>query len=257
MGSIIKKISKTRLITQISFLVVLNIPSIGLRSICAPVLNCHSCPLAAMACPIGILVNFSTLRLIPFITIGILGFFGTLGGRLVCGWICPFGLLQDILHKIPTRKITLPRQLNFVKYVLLIGLVFAIPFFLPGQPYTYCNFCPAGTLESAIPWAFMGISTGSWWSFATRITILVGVLIFAIVASRSFCRVLCPLGALFALFNRFSLFRLRITTEACNGCGLCRKKCPVEIDPVKEINTAECIRCLECTTTDHLKLGTS
>ncbi|MDI6827889.1 MAG: 4Fe-4S binding protein [Armatimonadota bacterium] len=209
-----------------------------------------------MACPIGILINFGTLRLIPFITIGILGLVATLGGRLVCGWICPFGLLQDALYKIRTRKITLPYQLTFVKYVLLVGLVFAVPFLLPGRPYTYCNFCPAGTLESAIPWAFMGISSGSWWSFITRITILLGVLILAVLASRSFCRVLCPLGALFALFNRFSLFRLKMTIKTCDGCGICQAKCPVEIDPVSQMNTAECIRCLECTTTNHLKLGT-
>jgi len=258
MGSIITKaagIARARLITQLSALVVLNIPLIGLHSVCAPVFHCHSCPLSAFACPVGVLVNFSAFRLLPFITIGILGLVGTLGGRLACGWVCPFGLLQDALYKIKTRKIHLPPQLRYVKYALLLGLVFAIPFFLPGRPYTYCNFCPAGTLESAIPWAFMGISTGFGFSFWLRIGILIGVIVLAIAASRSFCRVLCPLGALFALFNRFSLFRLRLATESCNNCGLCCKTCPVEIDPVRQMNTAECVRCLDCTTTDHLKLG--
>jgi polyferredoxin len=258
MGPIVTKaagIARARLITQLSALVILNIPLIGLHTVCAPVFYCHSCPLSAFACPVGVLVNFSALRLIPFITIGILGIVGTLGGRIVCGWLCPFGLLQDALYRIRTRKIRLPYSLNYAKYALLIGLVFAVPFLLPGKPFTYCNFCPAGTLESSIPWAFMGINTGFGFSFWLRVGILAGVLALAVVASRSFCRTLCPLGAAFAVFNRFSLFRLKLTHQACGKCGMCSKKCLVGIDPVAQINTAECVRCLDCTTTDHLNLG--
>lgn len=260
MGSIIKKtakrISRARLITQLSSLVILNIPLIGLHTICAPVFYCHSCPLSAFACPLGVLVNFSTFRAVPFITLGILGLVGAIGGRFVCGWLCPFGLMQDGLYKIRSRKIRIPAQLNYIKYVLLFSLVFAVPFFLPGKPYTFCNFCPSGTLESTIPWAFMGVTSGDWLNFSMRVAILVGIILFAVVASRGWCRVLCPLGAIFSLFNRFSILRFRSIMEKCNDCGVCSRCCPVEIDPVKQMNTAECIRCLDCTATKHIELST-
>ena len=259
MRAIIKKstrISRTRLITQAAALAVLSMPFLRLHSICAPVLYCHSCPLSAMACPLGVLVNFSTFRVFPFITIGILGLVGTVGGRLVCGWLCPFGLIQDLLYKIRTRKIGLPSALRYVKYAVLLGLVLAAPFFLPGRPYTFCDYCPAGTLESAIPWAIMGVNSGDWLNFSLRVAILAGVLLLAVAASRSWCRVLCPLGAVFSLFNKYSLFRLSATVgEACRNCGVCREVCSVGIDPIKQVNSGECVRCLDCTTTGHIKIG--
>jgi polyferredoxin len=257
MGSIIKRakrIGRERLAAQIATLAFLNIPLIRLHTICAPVFYCHSCPLSSMACPIGVLVNFSTLRLVPFVTIGILGLVGMMGGRFVCGWLCPFGFLQDWLHKIPTKKFNLPYWFTYTKYALLVGLVFAVPFFLPNKPYTFCNFCPAGTLESTIPWAFMGVSSGLS-KFLMRTAILVGVLVFMTLVSRGFCRGLCPLGAIFSFFNKFSLFRLQQTKEDCKDCGVCCEKCPMGIHPVKQMNTHECTRCLDCTTTGHLKIG--
>jgi polyferredoxin len=261
MGSIIKeklkRLSRLRLLTQFSTLLLLNFPFIHMQSVCAPVFYCHGCPLSAMACPIGVLVNFSTLRVFPLVTIGILGLVGTIGGRLVCGWLCPFGLLQDVLHKIPTPKISLPRALNYTKYLVLVGLVFAVPFFFPGKPYTFCHFCPSGTLEASIPWQIMGVgSGGGLWAHLIRYGVLAAVILLAVVTSRSWCRTLCPLGAIFSFFNRFSLYRFKLVTPKCNSCGVCARNCPVDIDPVKEMNTAECIRCMDCTHHKHIRLGT-
>lgn len=253
----IKRISTLRVISQLVALIILSLPFLGVRSICGPAFHCHSCPLSAFACPLGVLVNFSTLRILPYVAIGILGAIGTLGGRIVCGWICPFGLLQDGLHKLPTGKISLPSRLKYGKYAILAIFVILVPFFFPGSSYSFCKLCPAGTLESTIPWAFMGLFNGFTTGFIIRTSILVGVLILMIVASRGFCRTICPLGAIFSLFNKVSLFRLRLTKHDCNDCGACMKKCPVEIDPVNQMNSAECIRCLDCTTTRHLKLGSS
>lgn len=260
MGSMIDRLKKNTLkrrLTQSGVLVFLNIPFINLLFVSCPVFYCHGCPLASMACPLGVLVNFSTLHIFPFVTLGILGLVGVIGGRLVCGWLCPFGLIQDLLHKIPIKKIRLSPKLYYIKYVLLVGLVFAVPFFWPGQPYTFCHFCPSGTLEASIPWKFLGEdSQGGLPAFIMRISIAAFVLILAVVASRSWCRVLCPLGAIFAFFNRFSIFRFRLEHEKCNNCNVCANKCPVDIDPVGQMNTAECIKCLDCTCTKHIKLGT-
>lgn len=234
----------------------LNLPFTHLLGVCAPVFYCHGCPLATMACPIGVLVNFSTLRVFPFLALGILGLVGTIGGRLVCGWLCPFGMIQDLLYKIPTKKIKIPRAFNYAKYGILVGLVFAVPYFLPGQPYTFCHFCPSGTLEASIPWELRGVaSSGGSGAHAARLIILGAVLLLGVIATRSWCKTLCPLGAIFSFFNKFSIFRFRLATHECKGCGVCLKKCPVEIDPVADMNTAECIRCADCTTTDHIKLG--
>jgi polyferredoxin len=246
---------KSRVASQIAGLVVLNGYFLRLHSICVPAFNCHSCPVAVFACPIGILVNFSSLRIFPFITVGILGLVGIIGGRWVCGWICPFGLLQDGLYKIPTKKITISSKLVYIKYIVLIGLVLAVPFFFIDSRLVFCRLCPAGTLESAIPWKIMGRSSGDNFGFFLRMSVLIGVLVLMITVNRGFCRILCPLGAIFAIFNRISLFRIRLIKQDLNNDELSSKDCPVDIDPVKQINSPECILCLECTSKKHLKLG--
>jgi len=224
------------------------------KRVCAPVFNCHSCPLAVFACPIGVFVNFGMLHLVPLVAIGIVGLAGVLGGRIFCGWLCPFGFLQDLLHKIPSKKFRLPAWLLHAKYVALAGMVMVIPLVLPESILVFCRLCPAGTLESSIPWRFM---TPSWtWSgmFIARLVVLVAVLVGAVLVSRVFCRLACPLGAILSVFNRFSLVRLKVTVT-CNQCGLCVKQCPMEIHPVNQLNSVECIRCLECTKDTHITLG--
>ncbi len=257
MGSIIRAIKKVRaqVLSQSASLVLLNAYFLRLRSICIPALNCHSCPAAVFACPVGVLVNFASLRIVPFVAIGVLGLVGIVGGRLVCGWLCPFGFIQDGLHKIPTKKLSLPPRLGYTKYLVLIATVGAVPFLFPDSLLVFCRLCPAGTLESSIPWRILGVSTTFTIGFPLRISILVAVLVLMIVVSRGFCRLLCPLGAIFAVFNRISLFRIRLTRRKCADCGLCAEMCPVEIHPVEQMNSSECIRCLKCTSTRHLKLG--
>lgn len=250
----LRRITRTRYFIQFVALLGLNANFFQLRSVCVPAMNCHSCPAATFACPVGVLVNFSTLRIFPFVALGIIGLAGTLFGRLWCGFVCPFGLLQDLLHKIPGRKVRLPRFLGYTKWVLLGGLVFAIPFVYPHLNVSYCTLCPVGTLESAIPWAIMGASSPWRVMFMVRVAVLLGIIALATIASRSFCRVFCPLGAMLSLFNRFSFWRIGQENESCNTCGQCAKRCPVEIDPMAEMNNGECVRCLDCTAR-CLKLG--
>ncbi len=250
-----KKI-KIRFITQVVSLGGIDFYFFRLKSLCVPALNCHSCPAAVFACPVGALVNFAGLRIFPFITIGILGLTGIIAGRFVCGWICPFGLFQDVLNRVPSRGVSvrLPQKLNYTKYAVLAMFVFAIPVLLPSSNYTFCFFCPAGTLQSTIPWSLMGVTSGDNARFAMRLSILALVALLAIAAGRGFCRLFCPLGAILSFFNRISLFRMRFVSP-CNNCGICARKCPVGIDPVKQMNTRDCIRCLECTDPPHLKFG--
>jgi ferredoxin-type protein NapH len=249
----VKRITRTRVFIQLLSLVGLNSYYWQPRTICVPAFNCHSCPAATFACPIGVLVNFSTLRIFPLIALGILGLAGSIGGRIWCGFVCPFGFLQDLLHKIPSRKLRLPRAFGYLPWAMLVGLVFAVPFFWPELKLSFCTYCPAGTLESAIPWAIMGVSSPWRLAFAVRVGVLVGIMVMAVFIGRGFCRTLCPLGAMLSLFNRFSLLRIRPQNQ-CTECGMCKSECPVDIDPVADMNSGACVRCLDCTAR-CLKLG--
>jgi len=128
--NLISKLVPLRMWVQSAFLLVWLDP-LGLRlhSVCGFVLHCHSCPLATFACPIGIIAQFSALHIFPFIAIGLLIVVGGLVGSLICGWACPFGFLQDLVAKVPTHKYDPPKWAGYLRYVVLIVTVLAIPYF--------------------------------------------------------------------------------------------------------------------------------
>lgn len=109
------------------------------KKLCVPGLNCYSCPGAVGSCPIGSLqaVIGSKNYKFSFYVIGFLMIFGSLMGRFVCGWLCPFGLVQDLLHKIPfvkkIKKVPFDRYLRYLKYVILVVFVIAMPLLLVGE----------------------------------------------------------------------------------------------------------------------------
>ena len=99
----------------------------GGKAVCVPGLNCYSCPGAAGACPIGAfqaVVGSSKFRFSYYIT-GILILLGVLLGRFICGFLCPFGWFQELLHKIPSPKLSTKRlkPLRYVKYAVLLIMV--------------------------------------------------------------------------------------------------------------------------------------
>ena len=127
--------------------------------LCLPGLNCYSCPGATGACPLGALQNAvaSSGSRTPTYILGILLLFGLTLGRTICGYLCPFGLLQELLHKLPTPKVgksLITRVLSYTKYVFLFIFVLLIPFWYALQSYpvpAFCKYiCPAGTLEGAV-----------------------------------------------------------------------------------------------------------
>ena len=130
------------------------------KTVCVPGLNCHSCPAAAGACPIGAfqsVVGSSKFSFSYYIT-GFLILLGVLLGRFICGFLCPFGWFQELLHKIPTKKLSTKKlkPLTYLKYAVLLVMVFLLPAFLVndvgmGDPF-FCKYlCPQGVLEGAIP----------------------------------------------------------------------------------------------------------
>lgn len=224
------------------------------------VFHCYSCPLSSFACPVGVAANYAALFPVffevPYLLIGVLVLAGITVGALVCGWACPFGFLQDGLGKLTSWKLGLPGWLGYFRYVVLIGLVVALPMILGarGVPYeqqsvSICRLCPAGALEAGLPYSMQSVSAGEGWLMSgLKTAILVAFLAAAVVIQRPWCRIFCPLGGWLALFNRWSLFHLRFQASACVTCNLCRSRCPFGVKVDEKVNVTGCVRCLACTT---------
>ena len=229
------------------------------KFICLPGLNCYSCPGALGSCPIGSLqaVIGSRSYRFSFYVAGFLLLFGALFGRLVCGWLCPFGLVQDLLYKIPfvkkLRRLPGDRWLKYLKYVILAGFVIVLPLTVldivgQGQPW-FCKYiCPSGTLFAGIPLIASNppLRAALGWLFTWKAAILAALLLLSLLVYRPFCRYLCPLGAIYGLFNPAALYRFRIDREKCTGCGACQKACKLDIPIHRTPNSPECIRCGDC-----------
>ena len=239
-----KPFFKLRNWVQLGFLAVWLNPLIALPQVCGVVYHCHACPASAFACPIGVLANFAAWHVFPLVAVGLLLAVALSVGSLICGWVCPFGLLQDLAAKLPTPKLRLPAWMGCGRFVVLGVMVLAVPYWLGKDSALFiCRICPVGTLEASIPDA---LKTGVWPS-TTRLVVLGLLLTTMVFVRRPWCRVLCPLGGLLALGNRFSLLRIRWNKSACNHCTRCAKACPTDVDPTTEPNSSRCVRCLDCT----------
>jgi polyferredoxin len=256
-----------RLLAQFGFFLLQN-PFLGnfvsgqiyrgeLKRICTPGLNCYSCPAATVSCPMGAAqLFFSGVR--HSIGLYITGFLLTLGvifGRFICGFVCPMGLLQDLLYRIRTPKIMLRlRFLRYMKYVVLLLFIIILPMVIRhelsglGYPWFCAYICPSGTLLGAIPLLaaneFLREFLGT--QFILKIIIAGSIVVLSVFIFRIFCRVLCPLGAIYALLNRFAILHMECNKHTCTTCGDCSKTCPVMIEPMNHPNASECFRCGRC-----------
>ena len=228
-----------------------------MKTACVPGLNCYSCPGSIGACPLGALQNAlsSAGHRAGWYVLGILLLFGVTLGRTICGWLCPLGLFQELLHKIPVPKIRrsrFTRMLSLLKYAVLAVFVLAVPLWY-GFRYdlplpAFCKYiCPAGTAEGAVL-LLSHPDNASWYSmlgllFTRKFVILLIIALACIFCYRSFCRFICPLGALYGLFNRFSIVGVHVDSQRCNGCGACVRSCGMD---VRRVGDHECIQCGKC-----------
>ena len=233
MGSITRSLS--RLISSartwiqasavfLSNLFLLNLPEGriyqgNLKKFCVPGLNCYSCPAASGACPVGALqaVSGSSKFTISFYVTGFLMMLGVLFGRFVCGFLCPFGWFQELLHKIPSRKFSTKKMkpLRYLKYAVLL----------------IANSSIRAALGSLFTW---------------KACILAAVIVSSVLFYRPFCKWLCPLGAFYALFNRISLLNMQVDKDTCISCRKCADVCGMDVDITKTSGHSECIRCGVC-----------
>ena len=227
------------------------------KAVCVPGFNCYSCPGAAGACPLGSIQNalaYSGHRA-GWYVLGIIMIFGLSLGRTICGWLCPLGLVQELLHKIPTPKIKksrVTRALSYLKYVILAVFVVAVPMWygvrhdlaVPG----FCKYiCPAGTFEGAIGLLSNPKNTSYFAMlkilFTRKFVIMIIIGTACIFCYRSFCRFICPLGAIYGLFNKLALISVKVDENRCNGCGACVRSCKMD---VRHVGDHECINCAKC-----------
>lgn len=239
------------------------------KRVCVPGLNCYSCPAAVASCPLGALQNGFGAGSVPLFVLGALIAIGALFARLVCGFLCPMGLVQELLYKIKTRKIEvhkserllrITRKASLFKYAVLAVLCIALPLALYmkngiGAPL-FCSFlCPAGTFEAGVPLVILnkGIRQAAGWHFAFKCATAFLFAVWSVFWMRPFCVFVCPLGAIYSLFNKIALFGIAVDGTKCTHCGACAAVCkmptPIKAkgrDYLAAVNDRECIRCGDC-----------
>lgn len=222
-------------------------------------MNCYACPGALGACPIGSMQAFFSARKprFAFYVIGYLAAVGMLAGRWICGWLCLFGMVQELLYFIPLPKITVPKQadrwLRGMKYLVLLVFVILFPIILRDEygvsfPY-FCKWlCPVGTLEGGIPLVLLNplLRQAAHFLYAWKLLILALMVLASMLIYRPFCKYICPLGAFYSLFHKVSFLQLEVDHKSCVDCGKCSMVCRMQVNPRKNPCSTECIRCGDC-----------
>ena len=231
----------------------------GTKVLCLPGLNCYSCPGALGACPMGALqaVLGNASYRVSLYVFGCIAAMGVIFGRLICGWMCPFGLFQDLLYRIKTKakRKNLPghRYLKYLRYVILVVFpILLVSVMLDvtgsGMPW-FCEWiCPSGMLLGAIPLVAVnsGLRAAVGARFIWKMFVLLAITVLSVFFYRPFCKYLCPLGAIYGLFNPVSSYRLVIDKDRCVSCGTCQKACGMDIKTFVTPNSPDCIRCGSC-----------
>ena len=159
-----------------------------------------------------------------------------LWGRVFCGFLCPFGALQDLLEKVVPKRYRreLPpavhRQLLKLKYAILALIL--LPAVLGTGLTIFQYFEPFGTVF------YLSSSLLLW-------TIAGGILLLSAVVPRFYCRYACPLGAALAVGSLAAPFRIA-RVEQCDFCKVCEQKCPTGAITGPKIDFKECVRCNTC-----------
>jgi len=250
---------KQRLVQTLS-LIILNSNLRGAETfaVCLPVMHCNACPLSWTICPIfrmsELIQYHQSIFTSDWLIIGIMLAACVVVGRFFCGWICPAGFVQDLLYKIPSPKFEIPAFMQWLKYGFLTITVIIVSYFAGKEvSYFFCSFCPTASIESVIPAMIFSpeyvIGAAGFWRFL----VLAIVLVLVIMNNRNFCKIMCPIGALVAITNKFSLFSMKLAADKCIHCHKCDANCPMDVQVENCAKTGkkvsrdlECIECLTC-----------
>jgi ferredoxin len=165
------------------------------------------------------------------------------GNKLVCGWACPFGALQELIYGLPILKRLKRKKVPFLVSNLVRGGLFVLMLLL--------LFGIVGATKGFVVYHFMNPFNLFDLQFETP-TILFTVILalgLAMVTYRPFCQFVCPFGFVSWLAERLSLVRVRVNHDLCNGCGACSRACPLESAKHKvdgKVFGADCYSCARC-----------
>ena len=221
-------------------------------------LNCSRCAVSTVKCPLiafqtgamvmGMFGSLApkTVHLLTATTASLVLFASTVG-TWACSWLCPFGFVQDIFHKIPVKKFRLPDWVAWGRIPLFIVVGVAASYLT--KSLVFCYLCPPGTIArlaqdaTGVP-QFLKGPEGM--MALASVIILVAVLVLAVFTYRPFCHALCPIGGFYGIFNHISGMVRGVKKAECNLCGKCKRYCPQGLNPIVDLNTQTCNRCFEC-----------
>lgn len=259
-----------RKLTQWSMFVIARLGVLRVSGICPvkrtqlgvfPFLNCQACEMATGGCPIGMIQWGLINKKFPLFSLAILLLFGSILGRAVCGWLCPFGFFADVLDRLINikklrSKIKVLPKAAFIKYFLII-FIFTAPFW--AVPYFCIYICQSANIYGLLPYylttgleGFTAAFQSTAWLrgifFFHMVSMFILILLAIIVSGRWFCRYICPLGAIYGLFNYVSPLQVKHDSDKCTNCNRCIKVCPMDVDlRNKDFATVTgCIRCGRC-----------
>jgi len=208
-------------------------------------LNCQACELAWLGCPVGMLQRYVIDSRIPFYIYGVIIGFGAALGRAICGWICPFGLIQDLLDKVSIHRYTPPNWMRGIKFAFLIGVVLMA---MTTGTIFWCRYLCFGALLGVIPYWLTWQTVSAFW-LVYHIGVFSAYVAFSYMThGRAWCRYFCPLGAMLAIVNPIALVQRRYNKSSCISCGKCKSICPMGIEPTKNDlkSKIDCIKCGKC-----------
>ena len=238
---------KLRRSTQFISLIVFNVGiTQALKTgVPCPGFYCYGCPWATFACPIGVYQTYAALGLFPFYAIGLIGLFALVLGRFWCGWSCPFGTVQDLVSWARRRGdfFTVP-PVGWTGLAVLGGALVAAWVL---ADTAFCKVCPAGSLFASVPQRIASPEFVFGTFFYVHMITLALALVSFYFIGRFWCRYLCPLGGIFAVFNRVSFLKVKVDKDNCTDCDQCLEVCPTKIRKARDIeNSHSCIRCGKC-----------
>ncbi|MBE0597446.1 MAG: 4Fe-4S binding protein [Desulfuromonadales bacterium] len=169
--------------------------------------------------------------------------FALLGTKLICGWGCPFGALQELLYEFPPRHRHAHRQLPFLATMAVRTLIFGAAFLVVAG---WLGSNPGTVLYDPInPFRLFDFD----FTLATVVASIVVFLGLAFFVYRPFCQLVCPFGWYSWFLERFSLFGIRINRRRCSRCSACAHACPLEAARGRLEGwplAADCFSCARC-----------
>lgn len=168
-------------------------------------------------------------------------------GGAFCGWVCPFGFVQDGLAWARARlrlpELRLPARLDRVlRFGRYLGLALVLYQTISAVKLWFADYDPYRALFG-LGWLFEFNLAEHWPAYAITGAVLAG----SFFVERAWCRYLCPLGGLISLLGNFSLLRIRRDAENCKACAVCERPCPVKLNvATARTVSSDCIGCLAC-----------